>query len=78
MVMFRAYVRDRARTLGARGEVENLPDGTVRVYAEGEKEKLERLIAALKKGSPFSRVENVAFQWAKPTGGFTSFSIVYG
>jgi acylphosphatase len=77
VVMYRDFTRRNARSLGIVGEVENLPDGTVRVVAEGEKEALEELERRMKKGSLFSRVNDVALAWQEPTGTFTSFSIRY-
>jgi acylphosphatase len=77
MVMFRDFTTRKARALGLVGEVENMPDGTVRVYAEGEEEPLARFVEFLKKGSVLSKVENVQFQFVQPTGQFSSFSIKY-
>lgn len=77
MVMFRDYTRRAALKLGLVGEVENLPDGTVRIYAEGAEETLERFVGFLKRGSAFSRVENVAYRFMHPKGGFDTFSIRY-
>ena len=75
-VFFRAYTRDKALELGLTGWVRNLSDGRVEVMAEGPKEKLEQLLQWLKtKGSPLSRVEQVNYEWLKPTGTFKSFEI---
>ena len=43
--------------------VENLPDGTVRVEVWGEKEQLQALRDKVKIGSRLSRVDNVAEVW---------------
>lgn len=77
LVMFRDFTRRAARRLGLVGEVENLPDGSVRVYAEGPRETLETLIEYLNKGPLLARVERVVPLWVSPRGGFTSFSIRY-
>ncbi len=77
MVMFRDFSRRKARSLGLVGEVENLADGSVRVYAEGTEETLLVFIEFLKKGPLLARVTNVAYQWVSPRGGFTSFVIRY-
>ena len=77
MVMMRDFVQRKARGLGIVGEVENLADGTVRVRAEGERESLEKLIEELKKGSLFSRVDDVSVTWTAPTGAYTRFTIRY-
>lgn len=76
MVMFRDFTTRKARKVGVRGFVQNLPDGTVEIVAQGEKAALERLIAYLHKGSILSRVENVAIEWRTPQKSFDSFTLV--
>ena len=76
-VFFRAFVRDRARALGIKGFVRNLPDGrTVEVWAQGEKDKLEKLIDELHKGPPGALVEEVEISWEEPKD-FDDFYIRY-
>ncbi len=77
MVMYRDFVARHARRLDVVGEVENLDDGTVRVFAEGEKDKLDEFLVELKKGSMFSNVENVKVQWVEPKNNFGDFRILY-
>ncbi len=77
MVTYRLFAKGRAHLLGLVGEVENLPDGTVRVVAEGEKEQLERFLAHLKKGPFFAHVVRVEEVWKEGAGAFDSFDIRY-
>ncbi len=77
MVMFRDFVTRKARSLGLVGEVKNLKDGSVRVIAEGKKEKLDLLVAKLHKGSLLSRVEHIEMRMMEPSGIYTSFNIIY-
>ncbi len=75
-VYFRAFTSGHARELGLTGFVRNLPDGkAVEVQAEGERNKLERLIEYLKAGPPGARVEKVATDWSGYTGDYSGFSI---
>jgi acylphosphatase len=76
-VFFRAFVSMRARELGLIGYVRNLPEGTVEIKAEGERNKLEKLISYLKVGPPGARVEKVVTNWSKHTGGYSGFNIRY-
>lgn len=46
-VGFRYVTRDQLARLGLSGSAENLPDGSVRVTAQGSAEDLERLLAWL-------------------------------
>ena len=77
VVMFRDFIKRKARMLDVVGTVENLRDGTVEVIAQGDKEKLEKLIWFLHKGPVLARVVRVDTQWMKPKERFTSFTIVY-
>lgn len=77
MVMYRDFAQRKAKGLGLVGEVENLSDGTVRVIAEGTREKLEHYIKKLHKGPLLAKVEGVSAAWLAPTGAYTSFSITY-
>ncbi len=74
---FRAYVSRRATELGLTGYVRNLPDGTVEVEAEGQKNRLEQLVAHLNMGSPASKVEKVITTWSEYTGKYPGFRIRY-
>ena len=77
-VFFRAFTSGCATELGLTGNVRNLPDGeAVEVQAEGERDKLEKLIDCLKVGPPRARVERVETNWSEYTGGFSGFKIRY-
>jgi len=74
-VYFRAFTVRQARELGLTGYVRNLRDwNTVEVEAEGERNKLERLIDHLKVGPPGARVDKVTTTWAEYTGSYANFS----
>ncbi len=76
-VLFRDFVRRKARVLDLVGTVENLPDGTVKVIAEGNQPNLERFLAYLKGGSMFSRVDAVFEKWGNAEQAFSDFQIKY-
>ena len=73
-VFFRAFVTQCARELGLTGYVRNVPDGTVEVWAEGERQQLEKLVGYLREGPPGARVSEVVTSWAEYTGNFSGFS----
>ncbi len=77
-VFFRASARDEAVRLGVGGWVRNLPDGTVAAVFEGEKKKVEAVVAWCHKGPPGARVSSVDVSWEPPTGEFRRFDIRYG
>lgn len=66
-VGFRAWVADHADRLGLRGSARNLPDGRVRVVAEGSYEACEALLTELGDNPP-GRVDSVDPEWADPDG----------
>jgi len=77
-IYFRAFSLRKARELGLTGYVCNLPDwNAVEVQAEGERNKLERLIDHLKVGPPGARVERVEANWSEHTGSYSNFSVRY-
>ncbi|RMG69182.1 MAG: acylphosphatase [Calditrichaeota bacterium] len=76
-VGYRFFVEDKAFLYGVTGYVKNLPDGSVEVYAEGEREVLEQLLADLNQGPPAARVTHVEVDWKLPTGKYQEFSIAF-
>lgn len=77
-VGFRFFVAHRAEALGLTGWVKNAGDGTVQCLAEGRRQDLEALLAALELGPSGARVESVSPAWSAATGSFDRFSIVSG
>ncbi|MGC8864708.1 MAG: acylphosphatase [Bacteroidales bacterium] len=59
-VGFRYYVLHRARELGIKGYVKNLPNGNVLVEAVGNDENLPRFIDECRKGPPLARVTGIS------------------
>lgn len=76
-VMYRDFVQRKARSLGLVGEVENMPDWSVRVAAQGTKENLEKFIEDLHRGSFVAQISHVDVVWREPSMEFGSFNIKY-
>ena len=62
-----------AKAFDLTGWVQNLPTD-VEVYAEGEKSKLEDLIAKLEVGPQGAIVNNVEVTWGEYSGDFDDFT----
>lgn len=77
LVMYRDFATRKARGLKLTGEVQNIPDGSVRVVAEGPRKQLETYMTKLRKGSLLSRVDAVSGAWLPATGTYSTFSINY-
>jgi len=65
-VWYRASVKDAAVERGLTGYAKNLPDKSVEVLVQGERQKIDELIAACWDGSSSSQVENVQINWQTP------------
>lgn len=76
-VGYRAFTVRAATERGLIGGVRNCEDGRVELEAEGAKDQIMSLIAALKVGPPASRVTDVRVEWVSATGRHTDFAIWY-
>ena len=76
-VGFRYSARSEALRLGLCGFVRNLPDGTVRVEAEGRPAAARRMVEWLETGPPGARVSRVEVTWKTAPGGYARFTIEY-
>ncbi len=66
-VSYRANAKREALSLNLKGYAKNLPDGSVEVFLQGEKEQIEKFVVWAKKGPTNAQVENVIINWLKPT-----------
>ncbi len=76
-VGFRNFTQMNAKQLGINGYAKNLPNGKVEVVAEGDKAQLDALVAFLKKGPRFARVDSLDVDERSFTGEYKTFGIRY-
>ena len=76
-VNYRYFAQRHAESIGLTGYARNLDDGNVEVVAEGEKGKLQQLIAKLKAGPRAAHVEGVNVEWGEYSGKYRQFEIVF-
>lgn len=75
-VGFRMYTQTQAEQLGVVGFVQNLIDGTVKIVAAGEDDKVDSLIYWAKSGSPSAKVDDLQTEIMEyQEGEFTRFEI---
>lgn len=74
-IFFRAFVREQAKKEDVVGYVTNTSQGDVEVVIEGEKEAVEKMIAACKKGPPLARIGAIDIKEERPAKEFTEFTI---
>ena len=58
-VFFRDSVRKRSEEEGVSCEARNMPDGSVEIILEGERENVSRVTEWCKTGPPFAEVEKI-------------------
>jgi len=73
-VGFRYQLRQKAANLGLTGWVSN-ESGGVKAVAEGERDKLETLLAWCQEGPPMANVLKVDHWWETSRDEFNSFNI---
>ncbi len=74
-VGFRYFAHDAARRLRLVGYVTNLPDGSVRAYAEGPRGSLTVFLRQMESGPSGAHVREVHCHWGSATGQYTQFGI---
>lgn len=77
-VGFRRYALDVAQKLGLVGYVRNLPDGSVEVFAQGERGLIERLVERVRSPPPPAVVEELSVEEATPKPELRVFRIEFG
>ncbi|MBI2636899.1 MAG: acylphosphatase [Parcubacteria group bacterium] len=76
-VTFRYSTRGKARALGLTGFVRNERDGTVRIEAEGDDERVRQLVAWCTEGPRHAQVDDVTCTWGDAHGEYRDFVITY-
>ena len=75
-VGYRYYAKMKAESLGIRGSVQNLRDGSVFLTAQGEKEAMANFVRWCYKGPPSAIVRNLEKVQGKNEE-FSEFRILY-
>ena len=76
-VNYRWFVLENAKEMSLRGWVRNLPDGRVEVEIEGEKQAVDKLIEAMRKGPMMAHVTGVAVVDLAYEGKYREFQVRY-
>ena len=74
-VLFRYTTRGEANMRALKGWVRNMSDGRVEAVFEGDKEKVDEMIAYCHYGPPAAKVSAVKVIKGEYTGVYTGFSI---
>jgi acylphosphatase len=76
-VGYRYFSQMKAVQYGVKGWAKNLPDGSVEIIALGSNDQLEPFIEDLRKGNPFSKINNMEITEMDQMDPFQSFTIKY-
>ena len=76
-VFFRETTCQEAQKIGLSGWVRNLPDRTVETEFQGEKERVEQMLAWLPQGSRLSKVTRVDSREIDPVAGESGFVVTW-
>ena len=74
-VYFRASTVDAALAAGVTGYVRNLPDGRVEALVQGERDRVEKVIAFMRQGPPGAFVTDVTIDRRVPTERYDGFRV---
>jgi len=77
-VGYRSRVLAAARALDIKGYVTNLPDGRVKIVAEGAKVDLDRFLRSVKIENTLSNVTDISTEYSEPKGCYDSFYKITG
>lgn len=83
-VGYRQFVKNLAKKYGVVGWVKNLPagkagtsNGKVEVLLQGEKEAIEHIIAACRRGTGVGEVRGVVVEWGEGKEHYFEFKIFF-
>ncbi|RLC35847.1 hypothetical protein DRH29_05660 [candidate division Kazan bacterium] len=76
-VGYRRHILDLAQELNLNGYIKNQPDGSVQIFIQGPKEKLQEFIKRIRK-PPLGKVETIQIKEAKTNPKIKTFKIIYG
>ncbi len=74
-VCFRYFTKIKARNLGLKGFVRNIPNGDVEVVAEGNDKEIDELVEFCRKGPVLSCVANLKIEYEEFKGEFNDFTV---
>ncbi len=74
-VGFRYFVQRAANRLGITGNVQNCPDSTVEIVAEGELDRLADFVREVQRGPRLARVDRLEIEDIPPRGNHAAFLI---
>ena len=75
-VGFRSVISRAARALGVKGTVQNLADGSVEMFAEGEPGALDALIERMKRKNGLVRIDSILVDYDERPRYYNDFKVL--
>jgi len=76
-VSFRYFTYRVAKQFDIKGNVKNLYNGDVEIYAQAKKEYLDQFLEKIKLGPPAARVDDLQIEEVHEPANYDSFKITY-
>ena len=76
-VGFRHFTRQLAESYGIEGYVRNVPDGSVEVVAEGDRQALKAFLDEVRIGPRFGSVSRIDVEWSEARGDLSGFTYAF-
>jgi len=77
-VGFRRYILDLAQDLNLTGHAKNLPDGSIEIFIQGEKEPLSKFFQMLKQPPPPTAIKEIREEETATNPEIKEFKLIYG
>jgi len=77
-VGFRRYILDLAQDLNLTGHAKNLPDGSIEIFVQGEKEPLSKFFQMLKQPPPPTAIKEIREEETATNPEIKEFKLIYG
>jgi len=77
-VGFRRYILDLAQDLNLTGHAKNLPDGSIEIFIQGEKEHLSKFFQMLKQPPPPTSIREIKEEETAINPEIKEFKLIYG
>jgi acylphosphatase len=76
-VGYRYFARKTGAALGLAGSVRNLPDGSVEVVGQGDKQAVNAFLSELRIGPRYASIERVDIEWGEPDSDLRGFDYAF-
>lgn len=77
-VFMRSFIKGYADKMGLTGTVNNLSDGSVETFIQGDEEAIKEALRLIEQGTSYAEIDSVQVEWIDTDDVFDTFSIIRG